>query len=32
LSYRLKQMVNPHSSGLQAGWVYSYDAMAEVGK
>jgi len=29
-AYRVKQMVNPHSSGLQAGWVYSYDAISEV--
>jgi hypothetical protein len=28
----VKQMVNPHSSGLQAGWVYSYDPIAAVGK
>ena len=32
IAYRVKQMVDPHSSGLQAGWVYSYDAIAAVGK
>lgn len=32
VAYRVKQMVNPHSSGLQAGWVYSYDPIAAVGK
>lgn len=31
-AYRVKQMVNPQMSGLQAGWVYSYDAMSEVRK
>jgi salicylate hydroxylase len=30
--YRVKQMVNPHSSGLQASWVYSYDAISESAK
>ncbi len=30
--YRIKQRVNPHSSGLQASWVYSYDATAELVK
>jgi salicylate hydroxylase len=30
--YRMKQMVNPHSSGLQASWVYSYDAISESKK
>jgi len=30
--YRIKQSVNPHSSGLQASWVYSYDAVAESAK
>jgi salicylate hydroxylase len=24
--YKLKQLIEPQSSGLQAGWVYSYDA------
>jgi salicylate hydroxylase len=27
--YRLKQMVNPHWSGIQASWVYAYDAISE---
>jgi salicylate hydroxylase len=26
LRYKLKQLIEPQSSGLQAGWVYSYDA------
>lgn len=30
--YRVRQLVNPHSSGLQASWVYSYDAIAESKK
>ena len=29
-SYRVKQIVNPYWSGLQASWVYSYDAVAEA--
>jgi len=30
--YKLRQIVNPHSSGLQARWVYSYDAISEAQK
>lgn len=26
--YRWRNLVNPHASGLQAGWVYAYDAGA----
>jgi len=26
--YRLKQRINPHSGGIQADWVYAYDAIA----
>jgi salicylate hydroxylase len=26
--YRLKQKINPHSGGIQANWVYAYDAIA----
>jgi salicylate hydroxylase len=26
IRYKLKQLIEPQSSGLQAGWVYSYDA------
>jgi salicylate hydroxylase len=28
--YRIKQTLNPHSGGLQADWVYSYDAISEA--
>ncbi|MFZ0523600.1 MAG: FAD-dependent monooxygenase [Candidatus Acidiferrales bacterium] len=27
--YRLKQMVNPQTTGIQANWVYSYNAVSE---
>jgi salicylate hydroxylase len=27
--YGLKQLINPHSGGIQASWVYSYDAISE---
>jgi salicylate hydroxylase len=27
--YRVKQMVNPQKTGIQANWVYSYDAISE---
>lgn len=27
--YRLKQMVNPQTTGIQANWVYSYNAISE---
>jgi salicylate hydroxylase len=30
--YRAKQIVNPQTSGIQASWVYSYDAIAEPQK
>jgi salicylate hydroxylase len=26
--YKVKQMIEPHSSGLQASWVYAYDAVS----
>jgi salicylate hydroxylase len=26
--YKIKQMIEPHSSGLQASWVYAYDAVS----
>lgn len=26
--YGLKQMINPHSGGIQADWVYAYDAVS----
>jgi salicylate hydroxylase len=26
LRYKFKQLIEPQSTGLQAGWVYSYDA------
>lgn len=26
--YRIKQIIDPHSGGIQASWVYSYDAIA----
>lgn len=28
--YRLRSLVNPHKSGIQANWVYDYDAPAVV--
>jgi len=27
--YSLRQMINPHTSGIQASWVYAYDATTE---
>lgn len=30
--YRLRQMVNPQTTGIQADWVYSYDAISEPRK
>jgi salicylate hydroxylase len=27
--YRVRQMVNPQTTGIQANWVYSYDAISE---
>jgi salicylate hydroxylase len=26
--YKVKQMIEPHSSGLQASWIYAYDAVS----
>ena len=26
LAYRVRQMINPHKGGIQANWVYEYDA------
>ncbi len=30
VAYRLRSLVNPHKSGIQANWVYDYDATAAV--
>ncbi len=30
VAYRLRSLVNPHKSGIQANWVYDYDALAAV--
>ena len=27
--YRVRQMVNPQTTGIQANWIYSYDAISE---
>ena len=26
LLYKVRQMINPHKGGIQANWVYEYDA------
>ena len=30
IAYRLRSLVNPHTSGIKANWVYDYDAPAAV--
>ncbi len=30
VAYRLRSLVNPHKSGIQANWVYEYDAPSAV--
>ncbi len=30
VAYRLRSLVNPHKSGIQANWVYDYDAPSAV--
>lgn len=30
LTYRIRSLINPHKSGIQANWVYDYDAPSAV--
>ena len=30
ISYRLRSLLNPHTSGIKANWVYDYDAPSAV--
>ncbi len=30
VAYRLRSLINPHKSGIQANWVYDYDAASAV--
>jgi salicylate hydroxylase len=30
VTYRLRSLINPHKSGIQANWVYEYDATSAV--